>query len=132
MVQGLTLPLFVRRVGFWLAAEQERSEQEARLEAANAALERLDLAAVDEEARETTVQRLRTTYHEHAERAATELGDHEPETEDSSEAYRELRAITLAAERDAILRLRREGRLSADAARRLQNEVDLAESRLQG
>jgi len=79
---------------------------------------------------DTTVERLRTTYSEHAERAANELGDRDVETEDSSEAYAELRAMTLAAERDAIIQLRREGKLSGDAARRLQHELDLAESRL--
>jgi hypothetical protein len=100
------------------------------LEAAHAAMERLDQAAAEEEAPDTTVERLRTTYSEHAERAAAELDDGGVETEDSSEAYRELRALTLAAERDAVARLRREGKLSHDAARRLEHEIDLAESRL--
>ena len=112
------------------SAEDERREQEARLQAAEAALRRLDEAGAEDEAPDTTVERLRTTYTEHAERAANELGDRDVETEDSSEAYAELRAMTLAAERDAIMQLRREGKLSGDAARRLQHELDLAESRL--
>ena len=105
-------------------------EHEARLQAAEAALQRLDHAGAEDEAPDTTVERLRTTYSEHAERAAAELGDGAVETEDSSEAYAELRAMTLEAERDAIMKLRREGKLSGDAARRLQHELDLAESRL--
>jgi monovalent cation/hydrogen antiporter len=130
VVQGLTLPLLVRACGLDRVAAEERQEQEARLQAAEAALARLDRAAADDEAPDTTVERLRTTYTEHAERAAAELDHHDVETEDSSEAYVELRAITLAAERDAILELRRAGKLSGDAARRLQHEIDLAESRL--
>jgi CPA1 family monovalent cation:H+ antiporter len=130
VAQGLTLPMLVRVAGVRRAAEEGEQEQRARLEAAQAAMERLDRAAADDEAPDTTVERLRTTYAEHAERAAAELDDGAVETEDSSEAYRELRALTLAAERDAITRLRREGRLSHDAARRLQHEIDLAESRL--
>jgi CPA1 family monovalent cation:H+ antiporter len=130
VVQGLTLPLLVRACGLDRVAAEERQEQEARLQAAEAALARLDRAAADDEAPDTTVERLRTTYTEHAERAAAELDDHDVETEDSSEAYVELRAITLAAERDAIVELRRAGKLSSDAARRLQHEIDLAESRL--
>jgi CPA1 family monovalent cation:H+ antiporter len=130
VVQGLTLPLLVRTCGLERSAEDERREQEARLQAAEAALRRLDQAGADDEAPDTTVERLRTTYLEHAERAAAELGDGDVETEDSSEAYGELRALTLEAERDAILKLRREGKLSSDAARRLQHELDLAESRL--
>src|SRR3954469_2038606 len=128
--QGLTLPLLVRACGLERSAEDERQENEARLQAAEAALQRLDHAGADDEAPDTTVERLRTTYHEHAERAANELGDGGVETEDSSEAYAELRALTLAAERDAVLKLRREGKLSNETARRLQHEIDLAESRL--
>jgi monovalent cation/hydrogen antiporter len=130
VVQGLTLPLLVRAAGLERSAGEERAEQEARLQAAEAALERLDRAGADDEAPDTTVERLRTTYLEHAERAAAELDDGRVETEDSSEAYRKLRSLTLAAERDAILQLRREGKLSNEAARRLQHEIDLAESRL--
>jgi CPA1 family monovalent cation:H+ antiporter len=130
VVQGLTLPLLVRACGLERSTEEERREQEARLQAAEAALERLDHAGANDEAPDTTVERLRTTYTEHAERAAAELGDRDVETEDSSAAYAELRALTLAAERDAILRLRREGKLSNETARRLQHEIDLAESRL--
>ena len=131
VVQGLTLPLLVRACGLDRSVLEERQEQEARLHAAEAALRRLDEAGAQDEAPDTTVERLRTTYTEHAERAAAELDDHGVETEDSSEAYSELRAMTLAAERDAILQLRRDGKLSSDAARRLQHEIDLEESRLQ-
>ena len=130
VVQGLTLPLLVRACGMERSVEEERQEQEARLQAAEAALQRLDAAGAEDEAPDTTVERLRTTYLEHAERAAAELDQDGVETEDSSGAYAELRAMTLAAERDAILQLRREGKLSGDTARRLQHEIDLAESRL--
>ena len=130
VAQGLTLPLLVRACGLERSAEDQRQENEARLQAAEAALQRLDHAAADDEAPDTTVERLRTTYHEHAERAAAEIGEGDVETEDSSEAYAELRALTLEAERDAIMKLRSEGKLSSDAARRLQHELDLAESRL--
>jgi CPA1 family monovalent cation:H+ antiporter len=130
VLQGLTLPLLVRACGLERSAADERQENEARLQAAEAALQRLDYAGADDEAPDTTVERLRTTYQEHAERAANELGDGAVETEDSSEAYAELRALTLEAEREAIMKLRREGKLSGDAARRLQHELDLQESRL--
>src|SRR3954454_3207230 len=130
VAQGLTLPLLVRACGLERSAEDERQESEARLQAAEAALQRLDDAGAGDEAPDTTVERLRTTYHEHAERAAAELGNRDVETEDSSDAYAQLRALTLEAERDAIMKLRREGKLSGDAARRLQHELDLQESRL--
>ncbi|MEA2255168.1 MAG: monovalent cation:H+ antiporter, family [Solirubrobacteraceae bacterium] len=128
--QGMTLGPLVRAVGLGASEEAERREEEARLEASQAALARLEEAAHDDDVPDTTVERLRSTYVEHAERAAAELGHEDVETEDSSEAYRDLRRATLAAEREAIMRLRREGRLGRAAARRLQHEIDLAESRL--
>jgi NhaP-type Na+/H+ or K+/H+ antiporter len=76
VVQGLTLPLLVRACGLERSAEDERREQEARLQAAEAALQRLDRAAAEDEAPDeapdTTVERLRTTFLEHAERADPE------------------------------------------------------------
>ena len=83
-----------------------------------------------ERAHDRTVGRWRTPSTGPAGGGANELGARHVETEDSSEAYVALRAMTLAAERDAIIQLRREGKLSGDAARRLQHELDLAESRL--
>jgi Na+/H+ antiporter len=130
VVQGTTLAVLVRALGLGATDEAERREEEARLEASHAALARLDEAMDDDAVPDTTVERLRSTYVEHAERAAAELGHDDVETDDSSEAYRELRRATLAAEREAVLRLRREGRLGTRAARRLQHEIDLAESRL--
>src|SRR3954466_7980248 len=84
VLQGLTLPLLVRACGLERSAEDERQENEARLQAAEAALQRPAHAAADDEAPDTTVERLRTTYAEHAERAAAELDHAGVETEDSS------------------------------------------------
>jgi monovalent cation/hydrogen antiporter len=127
--QGLTLPLVVRLAGFDTGAEDDR-ERRARLDVAQAALGRLDEAARDEAVPDTTVERLRSTYLEHAERAATELDDSDADTEDSSDAYVALRRATLEAERDTLVRLREEGRRGQEAARRLAREIDLAQSRL--
>src|SRR5919202_716440 len=131
LVQGLTLPLLVRATGLHRGAEAEEQEQRARLAAAQAALERLDRAAGENGVPGTTVERLRTVYREHAERAAAELDEEDVETEDSSAAYRELRALTLQAERETVLRLRAEGRLSTETARKLEHEIDLAQSRVE-
>jgi monovalent cation/hydrogen antiporter len=128
--QGLTLPLIVRRAGFDEGPEEDRRENEARLDAAQSALARLDEAARDDAVPDTTVERLRSTYLEHAERAASELDRGDAETDDSSAAYSALRRATLEAERDTVVRLREEGRLGQESARRLAREIDLAESRL--
>ena len=131
ILQGLTLPLLVRATGLRRGAEAEEQEQRARLAAAQAALERLDRAAGEDGVPGTTVERLRTVYREHAERAAAELDEEDVETEDSSAAYRELRGLTLQAERETVLRLRAEGRLSTETARKLEHEIDLAQSRVE-
>jgi CPA1 family monovalent cation:H+ antiporter len=76
VAQGLTLPLLLRATGLRADAEAEEQELRARLAAAEAALELLDSAAAERDVPATTVERLRSQYAEHAERAAAEL-DHE-------------------------------------------------------
>lgn len=50
--------------------------------------------------------------------------------ETPSAAYRRLRGAMISAEREALVRLRAEGRLSDEAMRELQRELDLEELQL--
>src|SRR4051794_7182291 len=70
LVQGLTLPLLVRACGLERSAGDQRQEQEARLQAAEAALHRLDQAGAGGEAPDTTGQRRRAADPGHPRRAA--------------------------------------------------------------
>ena len=51
--------------------------------------------------------------------------------EDRSQAYQQMIRCLLAAQRDALLDMRSDGKLSNETMNRLQRELDLEESRLE-
>ncbi len=134
VVQGLTLPALIRRLGVVDdGTEEEAEEHAARIAAAEAALEELDLLADEEWAREDTVARMRGMYGFRRRRFATLRGDQEDEDGivDRSLAYQRLLRGVIEAQRAAIVRMRNEGLISADVMRRVERDLDLEESRLE-
>jgi monovalent cation/hydrogen antiporter len=135
VVQGLSLPLLVRRLGLAGAeGEEEREETEARLRAAEAALARLEELADEEWVREDTTARMRDLY-EYRRRRFAARQDERPEAGDGYEerslAYQRFRRELLGAERAALLRLRGEGRISDEVRRRVERDLDLEDARLE-
>ena len=57
-------------------------------------------------------------------------GDDDGSVERRSQSYQRLRAELLVAERQAVLDLRREGRISDEVMRRLERDLDLEIARL--
>jgi hypothetical protein len=51
--------------------------------------------------------------------------------EDRSFAYQQMQQLVLAAQREALLRMRSEGKLSNEVMNRILHELDLEESQLQ-
>ena len=93
VVQGLTLPALIRRLGVVDdGTEEEAEEHAARIAAAEAALEALDGLAEEEWTREDTVERMRGLYAFRRRRFATLRGDLEDEDGivDRSLAYQRL------------------------------------------
>jgi CPA1 family monovalent cation:H+ antiporter len=134
VVQGLTLPALIRRLGVVDdGAEEEAEEHAARIAAAEAALEALDGLADAEWTREDTVERLRGMYAFRRRRFATLRGDLEDEDGivDRSLAYQHSMQVVIGAQRAAIVRMRNEGLISADVMRRVERDLDLEESRLE-
>jgi monovalent cation/hydrogen antiporter len=136
VLQGLSLPMLVRRLGLAGAeGEEEREETEARLRAAEAALARLDELADEAQVPEDTLTRMRDLYeYRHRRFAArhseqTESG--EEDYEERSLAYQRFRRELLGAERAALLRLRSEGRISDEVRRRVERDLDLEDARLE-
>jgi CPA1 family monovalent cation:H+ antiporter len=131
VLQGLSLPLVIRALR--LEADDAEGEEEvnARVRAAEAALERLEELAGEGWVRESTVDRLRGTYNFRRRRFASKL---DPEADDSLEerslAYQRLRGELLDAERQALLDLRRDGRISDEVMHRIERDLDLERSRL--
>jgi monovalent cation/hydrogen antiporter len=128
--QGLMLPSVVR----WLAlphdAEDERRREQdaeirARLEALNVAEGRLDALAADGEATPEVLAILRSR-HDHSVVQAPKDAD----GRNAVAAAAELRADLIAAEREYIYRLLRDGKITDEARRRIERELDLEEESL--
>ena len=134
VVQGLTLPALIRRLGVVDdGSEEEAEEHGARIVAAEAALEAIEGLAEEEWTREDTVERLRRQYAFRRRRFATLRGDIEDPDGivDHSLAYQRLMHDVIEAQRVAIVQMRNEGSISADVMRRIERDLDLEESRLE-
>jgi monovalent cation/hydrogen antiporter len=128
VVQGLTLPSFIRWLAIGTDVTAWREERHARRALAEAALARID--ALTEEhllpahqihgVRQEQVDRLRLLVREDA---------GAPVPAATTERIRWLRRESLAAQRRRLLELREEEEIGDDALHRLQHELDLEEMR---
>ncbi|MEY2516847.1 MAG: monovalent cation/hydrogen antiporter [bacterium] len=132
--QGLTLPWLLRLLGIHGDREWSPDEAIARLEAAQAALDRLDELEREERITDERLRRMRELYRARFRRCMAIIGDDGDEARAASrepvERYSELRRELIGVERDAILGLRNEGRLKPDVMREIQRDLDLEEARL--
>jgi CPA1 family monovalent cation:H+ antiporter len=104
----------------------------ARLEAAQAALDRIDELA-EEGVPEERLRRLRDLYRARFRQCQAVLigeGAERGPERDGRRRYGELRRDLIAAERSALLGLRDEGRLAPEVLRQVQRDLDLEEARL--
>ena len=132
VLQGLTLPLLIRRLGIQDDRSMEKEEREARLNANKAALGRLNEIAERDPAKADALQRLRVEYEDHI----RQLEGVEPWTAGTplrlfSSEYERLSYEALKVERISIIKLRDADVISDEVLRRIQRDIDLAEARLQ-
>jgi CPA1 family monovalent cation:H+ antiporter len=138
VLQGLSLPLLIRRLGLEADPAEEQEEAEARLRAAEAALSRLEELRDEEWVHKETAERMRELYEFRRQRFGawlaerTENGEEEDAYEQRSQAYQRLRRELLAAEREALLMLRNEGCISDEVRGRVERDLDLEDARLEG
>ena len=131
VVQGLSLPIVIRLLGLEDDGLSEKEETKARIRAAEAALQRLEELAGEEWVNDDTAERLRGAYGFRRRRFAARFdGDDDGAVEQRSQSYQRLRAELLEAERQAVLELRRDGRISDEVMRRLERDLDLEVARL--
>ncbi len=131
VVQGLSLPTLIRRLGVKDDGLIEKEERAARLKANQAALKRLTEIAEHDSVQGEVLQRLRIEYEDHIrqiEGAGAEDVDR-PLRLFSAE-YERLSYEALVVERRTILELRNQSAISDDVLRRIQRDIDLAEARL--
>jgi monovalent cation/hydrogen antiporter len=132
IVQGLSLPWVIRRLGIEGDATSEREETKARLVAARAALDRIDELAAEEWVRPDTAERMRGLYEYRRRRFGARFdGDEDGGYEERSIAYQRLRREALEAERAAVVRLRNQGRINDEVMRRVERDLDLEDTRLE-
>jgi CPA1 family monovalent cation:H+ antiporter len=132
--QGLMLPAVIRVLGLANAGEQElhadRTEELlARRHAIEAAIERLDQLAAERGLPDDVVRRLRAEHrdrHRHFEHAPEGEENHQ----DLTAPPDEIALLLIAAERERINELYRQGTLKDEARRRLERELDLREANL--
>jgi monovalent cation/hydrogen antiporter len=81
---------------------------------------------------------MRDLYEFRRQRFAAWLPEHSEDSEEGTEGYEQhsrafqrLRGELLAAEREALLKLRDERRISDEVRRRIERELDLEETRLE-
>jgi Na+/H+ antiporter len=130
--QGLTLPYVIRRLGVRDEGADEVQEVRARIEAAQAALVRLDELAEVEWTRDQTIERVRRMYEWRQRRFAVRAGEVDDEgIEDQSIAYQRLMHELYAAQRAILVELRNRGEISNDVMHRIERDLDLEESRLE-
>src|SRR3954471_19597825 len=129
--QGLTLGPLIRVLDLDDGGIGEHEEAEARIRAAEAALERLEELAAEDWVRDDTAKRMRGLYGFRQERFRSR---HDPDAdgvaEERSQNYQRLRRELLDAERLAVTELRREGRIGDDVMRRVVRDLDLEDARL--
>jgi monovalent cation/hydrogen antiporter len=128
--QGLTLPWVIRRLG--VGADDDGPAGDARKALARLSEVALDhLDALDPEADGVPpelLERLRERYRSrlaHLDQAGDE------DRPDGTRAYVELVHDLLGAQREELRRLRSEGRVTAEVARRLFHDLDVEETRLE-
>jgi Na+/H+ antiporter len=133
VVQGLTLPGLIRRLGARREdGAEEREELRARLGATDAALARLEELAAEDWTRGDTVERLRGMYEYRRQRLSARAGIVQDDGyEERSLAYQQLVRELLEAQRRAIVRLRNQGEISNDVMHRIERDLDLEDSRLE-
>jgi CPA1 family monovalent cation:H+ antiporter len=130
--QGLTLRPLIRSLGIEDDGGGEREEILARRSTAEAALDRLDTLEQEDWVYEDTVERVRgmLDYRRRRFTARTD-GDGRDDYEARSGAYQRVLRELLAAERQRLVELRNERRISDEVRRIVERDLDFEESRLE-
>jgi CPA1 family monovalent cation:H+ antiporter len=132
VVQGLSLPALIQRLGISDGGADTEEELRARLVATKAALDELDVLEGEDWTRDDTVERMRALYQYRKRRFAARAGKIEDDGyEDRSLAYQQLVQLVLGAQREALIRMRADGDLSNEVMNRVIRELDLEETRLE-
>jgi Na+/H+ antiporter len=134
IVQGLTLPPLIRRLGLAgnsPVTQEEREHQEARRVILETAIIRLSELRHDDPSDSDDLYRDLELHYRHRLTSVTEPDQHPAESGSGAYLrYIDLSRALLEVERETALRLRRQGALTDEAVREIEHELDLNEARL--
>ena len=134
VLQGLTLPALIRRLGVADDGVDAQEELVGRRAAASVALARLNELAEEEWTYDDTIERMRGMYRYRSRRFAARAGEGEEDgdgIEHRSLKYQKLVRVVIDAQRAELVRLRNIGEISNEVMHRLERELDLEEERLE-
>ncbi len=132
VVQGLSMPMVIRALRLEKDdGSADAEETQARIRAAEAALERLDELEGEAWVLDDTATRLRGLYRFRIDRFSARADpDGDGKIEKRSMKYQRLRRELLDAERRAVVEMRNTGEISDEVMRRVERDLDLEVSRL--
>jgi CPA1 family monovalent cation:H+ antiporter len=131
--QGLSLPFAIRKLHLEEPRRWSDEEAVARMEAAQAALDRIEEIESEERATDSQLQRLRDLYRARFKMCQQVLGGEDPETvarEHRLADYGALRRELIGVEREILLDLRDRERLRNATMRQIERDLDLEEARI--
>jgi Na+/H+ antiporter len=131
--QGLSLPFVIRKLRLEEPRRWSDEEAVARMEAAQAALDRIDEIESEERAADSQLKRLRDLYRARFKMCQMVLGGEDQETiarEQRLADYGGLRRELIGIEREILLDLRGAERLRNATMRQIERDLDLEEARI--
>jgi len=128
--QGFTLAPLIRLLKLKIDDTDEREEALARYESAQAALSRLEVMSLMDEIDRALVDHVRVPYEERMATMKRERGGRvRRDAPEHMSVIIQLRHEAMAAERRMLLQLRDDGAIGDDVLRRVQEDLDLEESK---
>jgi Na+/H+ antiporter len=131
--QGLSLPFVIRKLRLEEPRRWSDEEAVARMEAAQAALDRIEEIEAEGRASPSQLQRLRDLYRARFRMCQQVLGGEDPEVivrEQRLADYGGLRRELIGVEREILLDLRESERLREAIMRQIERDLDLEEARI--
>jgi CPA1 family monovalent cation:H+ antiporter len=132
VLQGLTLPALIRRLGLAREGEANPEEEKARRKMIRSALEQLDrMRAEDRPEFDSIYEHVAEHYRARLAAAGADGPESEQSNREDHERYREITRKLRQIERSVALNLRNENAINDAVLRRLQGELDLLDVRYQ-
>lgn len=131
VLQGLTLPVLIRRLKLTSTGDDLLEEATIRMKTSQAAIDRLKEFAKDSDLADDIIHQMQIKYEDKIQWASSVLSQSlAPELTSKRKHTKEIQLQLLEVEREKIIQLRNKGLISGQVARRILNDLDLEAARL--